>query len=175
MGKNKMLNVILYKTFILIITGLSLSLCFSPPAMAAEPLNGMAKTPAAHRVVVYYLHNTFRCSSCNSIGDLTRAAVLGGEVDNLMTGEVSQVKPAFQHFIDQGKLSFLLVNVDEPENHHFLQNFQTSSKFPVIAEIKDGKILRFKVLDRVWKLLEGENRRFISYIQQNVHDFSKNL
>ncbi len=170
-----MLNMIQCKTFILIIAGLSLSLCFSPPAMAAKPLSGTAKTATAHRVVVYYLHNTFRCASCSSIGDLTRAAVLGGEVENLMTGEESRVKPAFQHFIDQGKLVFLLVNVDKPENHHFLQNFQTSSKFPVIAEIKDGKILRFKVLDRVWKLLRGKNSQFISYIQQNVQDFIKNL
>ncbi len=171
-----MMNTILFKTFILIITGLSLNLCFSPLAMAAAlPADTSAKTPPVHRVVVYYLHNTFRCSSCNSIGNLTQAAVLGGEVENLKTGEESRVAPAFQHFVDQEKLSFSFVNVDEPENHHFLQNFQTSSKFPVIAEIKDGEILRFKVLDRVWKLLEGENSRFISYIQQNVHDFFKNL
>lgn len=170
-----MLNTMLSKFFILMITGSSLALFSCLPAMAVDIPKDTAKIMPDHRVVVYYLHNTFRCSSCNSIGNLTQAAVLGGEVENLETGEESRVAPAFQHFVDQEKLSFSFVNVDEPENHHFLQNFQTSSKFPVIAEIKDGEILRFKVLDRVWRLLEGENSRFISYIQQNVHDFFKNL
>jgi len=170
-----MLNTMLSKFFILMITGSSLALFSCLPAMAVDIPKDTAKIMPDHRVVVYYLHNTFRCSSCNSIGDLTQAAVIGGEVENLNTGEKSRVEPAFQDLIEQGKLSFTLVNVDEPGNHHFLQNFQTSSKFPVIAEIKDGEILRFKVLDRVWRLLEGENSRFISYIQQNVHDFFKNL
>ena len=125
----------------------------------------------AHRVVVYYLHNTFRCSSCNTIGDLTQAAVLGREVENLATGEKSSVAPVFQDLLDQGKLSFSLVNVDQPENHHFLQNFQTSSKFPVIVEMRDGKVHKFRVLDQVWKLLEQKNDQFIRYVQENVRGF----
>lgn len=170
-----MLNTMLSKIFILMIMGLSLTLFSCLPAKAVDIPKGTAKITPDHRVVVYYLHNTFRCSSCNSIGDLTQAAVMGGEVENLYTGEKSRVKPAFQDLIDQGKLSFSLINVDEPENHHFLQNFQTSSKFPVIVEMKDGKILRYKVLHQVWKLLQEKNDLFISYVQENVKAFLKNI
>ena len=71
-----MLNTMLSKIFILMITGLSLTLFSCLPAKAVDIPKGTAKIIPDHRVVVYYLHNTFRCSSCNSIGDLTRAAVM---------------------------------------------------------------------------------------------------
>ena len=141
------------------------------PVLAADS----AETAPSHRIQVYYLHNTFRCFSCNSIGDLTQAAVLGGVVENPATGEKNTIKPAFQGLIEQGKLSFAAVNVDDSENHHFLADFHTRSKFPVVVEIKDGKIARYKVLDKVWTLLHGPQDKFISYIQKNVSDFTKGL
>ena len=70
-----MLNTMLYKVFILLMTGLSLTLFSCLPAKAVDIPKGTAKITPDYRVVVYYLHNTFRCSSCNSIGDLTQAAV----------------------------------------------------------------------------------------------------
>ncbi len=141
------------------------------PVLAAAP----TKATPSHRIQVYYLHNTFRCFSCNSIGDLTQAAVLGGVVENPATGEKSTIKPAFPKLVQQGKLSFAAVNVDDSENHHFLADFHTRSKFPVVVEIKDGKITRYKVLDKVWTLLHGPKNKFISYIQKNVSDFTKRL
>lgn len=162
------------------ITLLLITLLFSigliNPAFAAN--NSAPHNPQSlqsHHIEVYYLHNTFRCFSCNSIGDLTAAAVLGGVVENPQTGANNTIAPAFQDLIDQGKLSFALVNVDDAKNHHFLNDFHTRSKFPVIVEIKDGKIVRYKVLNKVWNLLHGPQEKFISYIQKNVKDFTKDL
>ena len=166
---NKKLTQSISILFIMII-----SLGFINPAFSTNNQTD-TKIYSTHHIQVYYLHNTFRCFSCNSIGDLTRAAVLGGEVKNPQTGEKNTLAPAFQDLIDQGKLSFTAVNVDDAENHHFLKDFHTRAKFPVIAEIKDGKVVRYKVLNEVWNLLHGPQDKFISYIQKNVKEYAKGL
>ena len=37
---------------------------------------------------------------------------------------------------------------------------------------KDGKIVKFKVLEDVWDLMDN-NRKFIDYIQKNLNEFLK--
>jgi len=170
-----MLNNLIRTTLLLLVT-LLFSIGLINPAFAATssaPSN--TKAAPSHHIKLYYLHNTFRCFSCNSIGDLTQAAVLGGEVENPQSGEKNTIAPAFQGLIDQGKLSFTAINVDDAENHHFLKDFHTRSKFPVVVEIKDGKIVRYKVLNKVWNLLHGPQDKFIRYIQKNVKAFTKAL
>ncbi len=168
---NKKLTLSISMLIILII-----SLGFINPAFSTNNQTETdTKISSAHHIQVYYLHNTFRCFSCNSIGELTKAAVLGGKVENPQTGEESTIAPVFKDLTDQGKLSFSEINVDNTENHHFLADFHTRSKFPVIVEIKDGRIARYKVLKEVWKLLHGPQDKFISYVQENVKEYSKGL
>jgi len=170
-----MFNHFLRTTLLLLVTLLFSIGLINPVFAASSSAPNNTQTAPSHHIKIYYLHNTFRCFSCNHIGDLTRTAVLGGEVENPKTGEKNTIAPIFQDLIAQGKMSFTAVNVDDSENRHFLQDFHTRSKFPVIAEIKDGKVVRYKVLNEVWNLLHGPQDKFISYIQKNVKDFSKDL
>ena len=170
-----MLNKLLHAALLLLIT-LTCSFGLINPAFAATD-SAPANTEAApsHHIKVYYLHNTFRCFSCNHMGDLTRAAVLGGEIENSKTNKKSVIAPTFQKLVEQNRLSFTAVNIDDKENRHFLKDFHTRAKFPVIVEIKDGKVVRYKVLNEAWTLLHGPEDKFISYIQKNVKDFTKDL
>ncbi len=162
------------RTILLLLVFLVCSMGLINPTFAASDTTPAKATPS-HQIQVYYLHNTFRCFSCNHIGELTKAAVLGGKVENEQTGEESTIAPAFKDLIDQGKLSFSEINVDNAENHHLLADFHTRSKFPVVVEIKGGKIVQYKVLNEVWKLLHGPQDKFISYVQENVKEYCKGL
>ena len=47
------------------------------------------------------------------------------------------------------------------------------AKYPVLVEIKDGKIVKTKVLGEVWKLLDN-NQRLVDYVRKNLDASLKN-
>jgi small redox-active disulfide protein 2 len=110
------------------------------PAIPATP------PAAAGTLVVYYFHGTQRCFTCNKIESLTRSAI-----ESKYAAELAS-----------GSLVFKSVNVDEPANEHFIQDFQLSTRSVVMQ--KDGKYERF---DAVWTLV-GQPEKFIAYIQDGV-------
>ena len=124
----------------------------------------------ADRVDVYYLHNTFRCMSCNTIENLTKAAIFGGKAENLRFKSSIEVKPAYKKLIAENKITFQSVNVDEEQNKHLLKDFKADAKFPVLVKIENGKIVKTEVLDQVWNLM-NDNKKFVAYIQENLNKF----
>ncbi|MFO7616170.1 MAG: hypothetical protein R6V75_02880, partial [Bacteroidales bacterium] len=42
-----------------------------------------------------------------------------------------------------------VVNIDEPENRHFIQDFQLVTRSVVLAEYRDGEVVRYENLDQV--------------------------
>ena len=127
-----------------------------------------------HRIVVYYLHHTFRCASCNSIESLTKAAVLGGMGENSRHETKLEVPAPFPELSRDGCLSFEPVNVDEDNNKHFLADFATKGKIPVVVEFSGGKIVRHTCLDQVWELLT-DNKALVAYVQAAVKDYADRL
>jgi nitrous oxide reductase len=125
-----------------------------------------------NRIDVYYLHNTFRCMSCNTIESLTKAAVLGGKGINQKYKNSIEVKPAYEVLVAKNLITFKSVNIDEKENKHLLKDLKAESKFPVLVKIKDGKVVKTEVLDKVWDLM-GDNQKFIDYIRKNLNEFLK--
>ena len=123
-------------------------------------------------VTVYYLHNTWRCLSCNSIESLTRAAVLGGKGENTKVKATVEVQSPFAELVKAGGLTFQAINVDPPENQHYLADFKARAKFPVIVETVDGKVVRTKLLDEVWDRL-GDSAGLVKYVQDEVQAFLK--
>jgi hypothetical protein len=133
-------------------------------------LAAAAMADDASKVTVYYLHNTWRCYSCNSIESLTRAAVLGGKGENTkFKGEIDATSP-FPEMVKAGTLSFEPVNVDLAENKHLLTDLKAEAKYPVMVETKGGKVVRSKVLTEVWERL-GDNAGFIKYVQTELRAF----
>lgn len=63
-----------------------------------------------------------------------------------------------------------MVNTDEPENKHFIEDFQLVTKSVVLAEYHDGKIVRSKNLDKVWQLVRNKDD-FIEYVQNEAGAF----
>lgn len=125
------------------------------PATAVAPAAGRA-APAVESstIVVSYFHTTARCASCLRIEELTASTVTGRFV----------VPLADRHLV------WRVVNVDEPENAHYLKDYQLYTKSVVVSEVRGGKEVRWKNLDRVWTLL-GQPEAFQEYVEKEVRSF----
>ncbi len=127
------------------------------PDGAAETIEGPS------RISVYYLFNTFRCATCRKVESLTKEAVLGTEA----------VPGPFADDVSAGKLTFESLNIEQEEHSHFLTNFGTQAKIPVIAEISGNRIVRFVVLDKSWFLFD-DKPRYLGYVRDAIETFRKN-
>ena len=132
------------------------------PAVAASSSGPAARAGAkeggtGHKIVAYYFHGSVRCVSCVAIETLSRKAITEG----------------FPEDLKSGRLEFREVNVDDPQNRHFIEKYRLSSQSLVIVEIRDGREVRWRNLEKVWLLLDSE-REFIPYVRNSVSGFLKN-
>ena len=126
------------------------------------------------RVDVYYFHNTFRCLSCNTIENLSKAAIFGGKAKNQKFKTEIEVKPVYKDKVDKKSITFQSVNIDKKENKHLLKELKGKAKYPLLVLIKDNKVVKSKVLDDAWNLM-SDNQKFIDYIQKNLNEFLTNI
>jgi len=113
-----------------------------------------AKTEEQPRFIAYYFYTNKRCDSCYRIEKWTE----------------STVKDHFQQAIENGTLRWQTVNVDKPENKHFVKEFNLYTKSVVIVEQKDGETLRWKNLEKVWQLLRDQEK-FADYVSDEIQSF----
>lgn len=123
-------------------------LAAAPPAFA-EP-----GPSAGHVVRVYYFHTTQRCASCKKVETLSEEAVREG----------------FARELGAGALEWSSLNLDDPENRHFVEDFQLYTKSLVVVDLRDGKQVRWKNLPRIWELLR-DDVAFRQYVQREVHEY----
>lgn len=126
----------------------------APVAAAALPAKPSTATDGSSTIVVSYFHTTARCASCLRIEDLTAATVTG----------------RFVVPVADKRLVWRVVNVDQPANAHYLKDYQLYTKSVVVSEMRDGKEVRWKNLDKVWTLL-GQPEAFQDYVEKEVRSF----
>jgi len=103
------------------------------------------------KVVLYYFHGTARCPTCRKFESYSNEAL----------------QQAFTENLNNGRLEWKIINVDEPGNQHYVSDYQLYSKSIVIAKIQDGEQLAWKNLNRIWELVRNKDV-FIKYIQDEV-------
>jgi hypothetical protein len=59
------------------------------------------------------------------------------------------------------------VNVQLPENRHFINDYQLFTKSLVIVRIQNGYRVEWKNLEKVWELA-GDKQAFLTYVQDEV-------
>lgn len=120
-----------------------------------SPSPAAKQTPASGNVdIVYYFMTTQRCPSCMKIEAYTKEAV---ERD-------------FAAAFKKGTMVWRMVNVDTPENNHFIKDYGLYTKSVVLVKMRNGKQVAWRNLDRVWQLL-GDKARFQKYITEEVKKF----
>lgn len=107
-------------------------------------------------LVVTYFHTTVRCPTCHRIEELSSQVVNLNFAQELKTGNVV----------------WRVINVDEPENKHYNKDYQLYTKSLIISEVKDGKELRWKNLEKIWTLVRNEEK-FDNYVKTEIKDWLK--
>ena len=102
--------------------------------------------------LLYYFNRKFRCQSCE---------VLESTLQNTL-----QITYA-DHF-GAGRLAMCVINVDDPENRHYLEQFEIFSNSIVIVEKKSGNILRYKNIEAIWDV--SEDREAITRVLKSEVD-----
>ncbi len=132
---------------------LNLSLIWTPAAICDQE-NIKQATKAKPQFVAYYFFGNQRCRTCRTIEQLAQEAIE-------------------QNFKDQmaaGQLQWMAVNVEKPENKHFIKDFQLYTKSVVIAEYKEDKPVRWVILDKVWQLY-GDKEKYFDYLSSETRSF----
>jgi hypothetical protein len=117
----------------------------------------IVKEPQANKGdvnIVYYFYTTARCPSCYRIETFTKEAV----------------EKNYAKLLKSGQLVWKMINVDEPENTHFIKDYQLFTKSVVLVKTHEGKQIAWKNLDEVWNLL-GDKGSFQEYITNEVKLF----
>ncbi len=126
------------------------------PAAAGESAGQgvTVETKEKPRYIAYYFYTSQRCGACYRIEEWAETAI----------------KNHFRQEIENGRLDWRTVNVDKPENKHFIKDFNLYTKSVVIVEQKDGETMRWKNLEKVWRLLRNEEK-YADYVSDEIRSF----
>ncbi|MFZ3136447.1 MAG: nitrophenyl compound nitroreductase subunit ArsF family protein [Thermodesulfovibrionales bacterium] len=141
----------------------------SVPVPESQPLKEPAtkqkqEAPSPHtavksqnsKLIAYYFHGTFRCTTCRTIEQYSHDAI----------------QTYFAKELGNGRLEFRPVNIEEPGNKHFIQDYQLVTKSLVLSLMSDGKETKWKNLADVWKLVRDKDK-FFQYVKDEVEKFLK--
>jgi hypothetical protein len=141
----------------------------SVPAPKSRPLKEPAtkqkeEAPSPHtavksqnsKLIAYYFHGTFRCTTCRTIEQYSH----------------DTIQMYFAKELGNGRLEFRPVNIEEPENKHFIQDYQLVTRSLVLSLMSDGKETKWKNLADVWKLVRDKDK-FFQYVKDEVEKFLK--
>lgn len=112
------------------------------------------KQPLDRIVRVYYFHTTSRCPTCHRIEEYTKNAIFS----------------SFGPEIKKGTIAWRVLNVDEPQNRHFVDDYRLFTKSVVVVDEQKGKQVRWKVLDKTWELVRDQSG-FTNYIHREVKKY----
>jgi len=103
------------------------------------------------KVIVYYMHATFRCVTCNLVES---------------TGE-ELVRTEFGDAVKAGRLEWRPVNYQE--NDDMAKRYNVGGNMIIVAKFAGGKEIEHKRLDRVMELA-GKRDEFIPYVRSAIQE-----
>lgn len=109
---------------------------------------------ADRQLIVYYFHGNKRCNTCRTIEAFTEEAITTG----------------FPEDLESGRIEWKAVNLDEPGNGHFVDDFKLTTKSVVLVDMSGGEQKRWTNLERVWDLVRDKDG-FIDYITENTNTY----
>jgi hypothetical protein len=105
-------------------------------------------------VVAYYFHGNLRCKTCRTIEAYSEEAI----------------RSQFAVEFGSGRLAWRVVNVEEPENEHFVKDFELVTKSVVLVHYENGEVTRWKNLQQVWELVR-DKEQFLDYVRSSTRKF----
>ena len=121
------------------------------PAKPGAATSVPAGAATQNQVIAYYFHGTARCATCMKFEAYTQEAIAA----------------AFPNELKAKAVEWRMVNVDQPGNEHFVDDFKLVTKSVVLVRTKDGKQAAWTNLDRIWKLV-GDKAAYQAYVQDEL-------
>lgn len=121
---------------------------------AAVPSPEPAAPAPAVQVVAHYFHGRARCTTCRLLEAYAREAVETG----------------FAQELADGRLSWRTVDISQPENRHFIREYQLQFQSVVLVETREGQPGRWQNLDQIWDLV-SDKERYQGYVRDLVRAF----
>jgi hypothetical protein len=135
-----------------LILGLAAAFTGSSPSVLAQ--QSPAPKAGRHKIIAYYFHTNTRCSTCIKIEAYSKEAIEQG----------------FPEELKKGSLEMRIVNYEDPENRHFMQDYKLVSKSLVLVNMVDGKQTEWTNLRVVWQLT-GRKDAFLNYVRKEVRGY----
>jgi hypothetical protein len=110
-----------------------------------------SKVQSSTKIVVYYFHGNARCPTCFKLENYAK----------------SEIETDFANAIKKGELEWKTVNVEEPGNEHFNDDYKLYTKSVIVSTVKDGKEVSWKNLDQIWQIIHEETK-YREYIKNEV-------
>jgi hypothetical protein len=108
------------------------------------------------QLIVYYFHGDMRCPTCHKLETYAKEAL-----DTYFANELASKD-----------IIWKVVNVDKPENRHFIQDYKLVTKSVVLSEINDGKEVEWKNLEQIWQKV-GDKGSYLQYVRESILEFLK--
>lgn len=102
-------------------------------------------------LVVYYFHSNARCPTCQSIESQAQEAV----------------QTHFASQLGSGQMTWRILNYEQPVARPLALKFEVQMPVVVLAKLKDGQVLDWKRLDKVWGLV-GDKPAFAAYVRGEI-------
>ena len=109
---------------------------------------------AVPELIVYYMDMGKDCTTCLNLETYTFEAVETWFADELATG----------------RISWRTVDLDEPANEHFVDEFGLYTKSVVLVRPIDGAPYQFDSLSRIWELVY-DKEAYMTYIREQIQVF----
>jgi hypothetical protein len=106
------------------------------------------------KIIVYYFHGTFRCPSCLQIEAWSFDAI----------------QENFAHALEEGTMAWKTIDIDKPENRHFVEAYDIATQALIIVEMTGKKQKRHKNLEKVWEYLPDQ-QAFYNYVTEEINKF----
>jgi hypothetical protein len=122
-----------------------------------EPITASARADDS-KIIAYYFHVNARCVTCRTIEAYSKEVI----------------HKRFAKEIASGRVEWRLVNMETPENRHFIQDYQLFTKSLVLVLNKGGQQKEYKVLNDTWELV-GDKAAMQGYVEKEVRNYLREL
>lgn len=134
-ARNAIKNLLL--GFVLVSIGFALGKEFALRSIRTTQAGDPAPAAIGDKTIVYYVHGTIRCVTCNKIEKLAHETIQREFAEDLRAGRIEWRTMNFQ------------------EHEDLAQRYDIASSTLVLVKLTQGKEVGFKKLDEVWTLADN--------------------
>jgi len=116
-----------------------------------SPVKSEAPVGPGAKLVVYYFSQGKECTTCEQIPAYTREVLEKDFAPQLASGE----------------MVWRMIDVDQPRNEHYVDEYSIYTKSIVLAHFENGKQTRWENLASIWELVY-DKAAFVDYVQKEV-------